>query len=98
MLDKIKSDIQKLSQEQRLLKPQRKTVYFTGTRTTDPGMAQAKVADNKNRLRHLYILYGTLQGKTLDEIEPNRTTQPSDWFIERLKFLYAKAEEEVAMV
>lgn len=91
-LDQLKSDIAELVEQQRLLKPQRKTVNLQVNRTVDSGYAISTVAQNKFRLRHLYIVYGLLRGKTLDQIEPSRTTQPSDWWIEKFKYKYTPVE------
>ena len=92
MLEQLKNDIAELVEQQKQLKPQRKTVNFSGERTTDPLVATATVAQNKFKLRHLYIVYGLLRGKSLNEIEPTRTTPPSDWHIERFRLKYQPVE------
>lgn len=59
----IKEAIKDLSQQQKELKPQRKTVHFKGTRTVEPGDATYKVDSNRYRLRHMFIAYAILKGK-----------------------------------
>lgn len=61
--NKIRTEIKTLSEQQTVLKPQRKTVYFTGERTTDSESAAYKVIDNRNKLRHLFEAYAILKGK-----------------------------------
>lgn len=99
MLEQLKNDIAELVEQQKQLKPQRKTVNFVGERWVSPSGIQitatdatSMVASNKFKLRHLYIVYGLLRGKSLDEIEPNRTTPPSDWHIERFRLKYQLVE------
>jgi hypothetical protein len=61
--NKIRTEIKTLSEQQTVLKPQRKTVYFTGERTMDSSSAAYKVIDNRNKLRHLFEAYAILKGK-----------------------------------
>lgn len=63
--EKIRTEIKRLSQMQVELKPQRKTVNFTGERTIDAEQASYLVFDNKFKLRHLYHAYALLKGKEL---------------------------------
>lgn len=93
MLEQCKSAIKMLVESQRKHKPQRKTVHFSGTRTVEPWEAAHIVSTNREELRHLYIVYGELRGKSLDQIEPNRKTEPSTWWIERVKRKLAQAVE-----
>lgn len=69
--DVIKSKVQ----EQKTLKPQRKTVHFTGIRTVEPWQATSLHQINRYDLRHLYIAYGIMRGRTNNQIE-NRSYQP----------------------
>lgn len=94
MLDQIKSEIKKLEAQQKCFKPQRKTVYFTGNRTVEPWKAVLTTNENKYLLRHLYIVYAMLRGKSLDVVEPNRKTEPSQYMIEKFMEKY-KAPEPV---
>lgn len=59
----IRTEITNLSNEQIILKQQRKTIKFTGTRTVQPEVAAYKVVDNKTKLRHLFEAYAVLRGK-----------------------------------
>ena len=72
---KLKNDIKELSNEQRELKLQRKTVNFTGVRTTSAASAQYTHQMNRIKLRYMYLVYGLLRGRTPDQIEPNRKTE-----------------------
>jgi len=92
-MNELKLEIAKLVAEQIALKPQRKTVYFTGTRTVEPDVATYKVGDNKDTLRHLYIVYGMLRNKTLDQVEPKRKTEPNKKLIEKLMERFKPVEE-----
>ncbi|HEX8586040.1 MAG TPA: hypothetical protein VF680_16725 [Allosphingosinicella sp.] len=60
---KIVEEIKRLSKEQTELKPQRKTVYFTGNRTVDAYTASCVTVSNSERLMHLFIAYAILRGK-----------------------------------
>lgn len=92
MFEQIKSEIASLVAEQISLKPQRKTVHFTGNRTVPADKAAYEVVINKGSLRHLYIVYGLFRGKTLDQIEPKRKSEPNPWIIENLMEKYKPVE------
>jgi len=92
MLNELKSEIKKIETEQKSLKPQRKTVHFTGTRTVPANQATYEVQVNKASLRHLHIAYGILRGKTLEQIEPKRKTEPNEWIISKLLEKYKPVE------
>lgn len=68
----LKGLIKTLVAQQKSLKPQRKTVHFTGTRTSPAWEAVQKHLINRYDLRHLYIAYGIMRGKSIDTIEPKR--------------------------
>lgn len=91
----MKSDIKTLVAEQKSLKPQRKTVHFAGTRTVSPGTAVADHLFNRYELRHMYIAYAIMRGKTLDQVEPNRKTQPNEKAI--TKILKKYDEQDVCL-
>ena len=55
----IRTEIKKLSEEQKLLKPQRKQT-FTGKRTTENPVWS--IDSNKYELRHLFQAYAILKG------------------------------------
>ena len=63
----IREAIAKLANRQTELKPQRKTVHFTGERTIDAGNAQYNVQQNKSLLMHLHIAYAQLREKELPQ-------------------------------
>lgn len=61
----IRTEIKRLSEAQRELKPQRKEKKFKGTRTVPSGVATARVLNNRYELRHLYHAYARAKGITL---------------------------------
>lgn len=67
----MRKDIAELEKEQKSIKPQRKTVYFTGERTMTPLNAYLTVMDNKERLRIMYAAYNLLRGKGFEITESN---------------------------
>ena len=60
---KLVQDIKVLAEEQISLKPQRRTVYFSGNRVIEPWRAVQKANENKEKLRHLYVAYNILREK-----------------------------------
>lgn len=65
----MRNEIAELEKEQKTIKPQRKTVYYTGERTLHPWEAAEKVRTNKHELRILYAAYGLLKGNNFDVTE-----------------------------
>ena len=65
----MRKDIAELEKEQKSIKPQRKTVYFTGERTIQPWQAAEQARANKEKLRLYYAAYGLLRGKNFDVTE-----------------------------
>jgi hypothetical protein len=72
----LKAVIKRLALEQTNVKAQRKTVHLKVERTLPPWKANFLHMANRDKLRYLYIAYGFMRGKTLDQIEPNRKTEP----------------------
>lgn len=62
----LKSAIKDLAQKQKETKEQRKTVRFTGTRTMSPRDAQRLALSQKETLKHMYIAYALLRGKSIE--------------------------------
>lgn len=62
----LKQAIKDLSQKQRDTKEQRKTVRFTGKRSLNPRDAQLLALDQKKQLKHMYIAYALLRGKSIE--------------------------------
>jgi hypothetical protein len=85
----LKEEIKKLSQAQCTLKPQRKTVYFEGERTVEPWEATYKHMSNRYTLRHMYLAYGLLRGKTIEQIESNRKTEYNERTVSKLVERYS---------
>ena len=67
----MRKEIAELEKEQKTIKPQRKPVHFTGTRTIDPEDAYHKVLSNKGQLRIMYAAYNLLRGKNFEITEKN---------------------------
>lgn len=89
----IREAIAKLANQQIELKPQRKTVHFTGERTIDAGNAQYNVQQNKSVLMHLHIAYAQMRGKELPK--PKRKLVLSELVKQYVKdFTPAETEEE----
>lgn len=88
----LKTDIKRLSAEQKQLKPQRKTVHFTGIRTLPAWKAAANHLYNRWELRYLYLAYGILRGKHIEQMEPT-TKNPAN--LERIAKVITKYEEAV---
>jgi hypothetical protein len=65
----MRKDIAELEKEQKTFKPQRKTVHFTGERTTTPLNAFLTVESNRDELRLYYAAYGILRGKPFEVTE-----------------------------
>ena len=70
----MRNDIAELEKEQKNIKPQRKTVYYTGERTMSPFDAWSTAQDNKYNLRLMYAAYNLLRGKGFEITE--RNTKP----------------------
>ena len=69
-MNTLKQKIKELSVKQVELKNQRKTVNLVGERTVAPYQAAYQHSDNRLELRRLFIAYGLLRGKTIEQIEP----------------------------
>ena len=57
----IRDRIKVLSEKQKILKPQRKTIYFHGNRTMESYQANSLVISNKYELMHLYLAYAKIK-------------------------------------
>jgi len=68
-ITKFKEDIRTLSEGQRELKNQRKTVKMVGSRTMSPSEATWKHQMNREKLRIMYAAYGLMRGKSFSQIE-----------------------------
>jgi len=65
----IKEKIKVLSQEQRVLKNQRKTIHLQGKRTMEPWQAFYKHQANRSELRELYFAYGIIKGRDIEVLK-----------------------------
>lgn len=75
-MNKLKLDIKEMAAMQPVLKNQRKTVKIEGDRFMDAETARRKHLRNRDVLRYMHIAYGMMKGKTLDDIEPRRKSEP----------------------
>ncbi len=91
----MKGVIKHLAAQQKNLKGQRKTEKFIGIRTTPAWKATQQHLLNRYDLRHLYIAYGFMRGKTIEQIEPNRKSEFNGQKIEKILKSY---EETVCAV
>ena len=66
----LKLEIKKLSAQQRFFKNQRKTVRLIGERSIPSYEATWRHKANRVDLREMYIAYGIMRGKTIQQIEP----------------------------
>jgi len=66
---KFKEDIKKMSENQRSLKNQRKTVKLVGERTMEPWQATYEHQSNRENLRLIYAAYGLMRGKSFSQTE-----------------------------
>ena len=64
----LKSAIKSLSAKQRATKEQRKTVKFNGERSLTPKQAQLLALSQKWELKHMYIAYAQLRGKSIETV------------------------------
>lgn len=90
-MNTLKEEIKTLSAQQRELKNQRKTVDLKGERTMDPSQATFKHQVNRNRLRHLFMAYGLLKGKTQEQIEANPKTPIDMDYVNKILEQHGKA-------
>lgn len=88
----FKSDIKSLVAKQIETKEQRKTVNFKGTnRSLTPWQAQMLALEQKNQLKHMYIAYALLRGKSIETvIKPD-----TDFSQRRVDEIMAKYADEV---
>jgi len=87
----LKAAIKSLSDAQRSVKSQRKTVHFKGERTIPAWKAVATHSINRYDLRHMYIAYGIMRGKTIEQIEPKRKSEFSQSKVDKILENYGQA-------
>lgn len=68
-ITKFKNDIKELSEQQRFLKNQRKTVKLVGERKMSPSEATWKHQMNRDKLRLMFAAYGLIRGKSFSQTE-----------------------------
>jgi hypothetical protein len=90
-IQSLKAAIKVLVAEQKSLKPQRKTVHFSGERSHTPYQATSKHQANRYDLRHMYIAYGIMRGKGIEVIEPKAKTPHNEYWVEKIIEKYEQA-------
>lgn len=86
----LKSEIKALAAKQRETKEQRKTVKFTGTRSLTPWEAQILALRQKEELKHMYIAYALLRGKSIETAIGSKT-EYSQRKVDEIMAKYAEA-------
>jgi hypothetical protein len=71
----IKNDIKKLSEGQKFLRNQRKTVRLKGKRTMEPWVAACSHQASREKLRLMYAAYGLMRGKSFSQMEHNHAEE-----------------------
>jgi hypothetical protein len=99
-INALKNDIKKLSEEQRFLRNQRKTVNIKGERTMEPWVAAMKHRANREKLRIMFAAYGLMRGKSLEQIETNHSSEENSLksFLPQISKIietYSKIENEL---
>ena len=91
---KIALEIKRLAEEQVSIKPQRKTINFSGERTISSYNAVAISEENKVKLRHLYVAYNVLRCKEVVKFSKREFIQPLvDKYVEEYKEDFAPKTE-----
>ena len=93
ILKNFRAEIAKLEKEQKLIKPQRKTEYFTGERTMGPAEATYKALINSQNLRSMYAAYNLLRGKGFDVTEKNAKPLNAEDFYKKTGYVLNKEFE-----
>jgi len=71
----LKNDIKKLSEKQKFLRNQRKTVNIKGERTMEPWVAAMQHRANREKLRIMFAAYALMRGKSFSQIEKNHSEE-----------------------
>jgi hypothetical protein len=102
----IKNEIKKLSENQKNLTNQRKTVHIKGERVMEAWQADYQHSENRHELRMLYAAYAVMKGKTFEEIEPknkpnklplSQYKNSIDKLVEKYKVVEEITEESLAL-
>lgn len=75
---KMKASIKSLSEKQRALKTQRKTIKLVGKRWMEASDAVYKHAQNRMELSAMYVAYGIMRGKDLNEMKDLHLTKKEE--------------------
>ena len=67
-METLKNKIKNLSENQTVLRDQRKTIHYKMERTVSPSEATWKHHVNRETLTAMYAAYSILKGKTIEEV------------------------------
>ena len=93
ILKDFRAEIAELEKEQKIIKPQRKTVHFTGERTIGPAEATYKSKSNSYDLRIMYAAYNLLRGKGFDVTEKGAKPLNAEDYYKRTGYSLSKELE-----
>ena len=93
ILKEFRAEIAKLENEQKLIKPQRKTVHFTGERTIGPSEATYKANSNSETFRAMYAAYNLIRGKGFDVTERGAKPLNAEEYYEKTGYTLMKELE-----
>ena len=85
----IKEYIKKVAKRQPILRQTAKTSH----EKYSPDAYMSRM-DARLHLRAMYIVYGTMKGRTIEQIEPTRKSEPSQYLIDK----YTKLFDEMWLV
>lgn len=85
----LKEKIKELASQQGSLKQQRK-MNFSGVRTVSQSEAISKHLSSRDELRHLYMAYGLMRGRTEGQIERSSKSPISTIYVQKLITKYSE--------
>jgi len=87
-MNTLKDKIKDLASKQLGIKLQRKTIYYTGTRTLTPQEARRTHKMNRETLRNLNMAYALIRGIEPEVVEQNPHTPIDMRVVEQIVELY----------
>lgn len=96
-METLKEKINSLSERQKFLKNQRKTVNLIGEKKMEPWEAAYEHLSKREKLRIMYAAYGLMRGKKFSEIENHYPEEdhPLHYFQTQINNLISQHEEAV---
>lgn len=98
-METLRNEIKKMSENQKFLKNQRKTVCLVGDRVIEPWKAIYTHSSNRHELRLMYAALGVMRGKTFNQIENHyeNDNHPLNEYIKSIELIIKKYEETVCV-